>query len=344
MHHSTDFLHVFSNPAFPARLSTHAIIGLMVLLACTASLSTAQQPLGVTLPTGPTAVITQGGPPNFADTYVTSFVATENRTVLAWQAQAEPGLLVTGACGIVAGIQLKVLRAVPNSSLLQVISAGAVHNTLSILQTRFGGAACPEFNGGSEQAVLDFTESGLNFSPGDIVGVTIMSDPNSGGYFYPLVSVPGDTHLVQRNVEVGNSIDLSDIFTGTMPNLTPAISISLGIEVAIDIKPGSYPNSINLSSAGVIPVAILSSESFDAASIDPDTLRLSGASVGIAGKSGKLLCHLEDVNGDSRNDMVCQFETAQLMLQTGDTMGVITGTTLSGVGIHGQDTVRIVPD
>jgi hypothetical protein len=344
MHHSTDFLHVFSKPAFPAMFSTRAIIGLLVLLACTSPMSMAQQQLGVTLPAGSSVIITQGGPPNFADTYVTPFVAAENRTVLAWQAQAEPGHLVTGACGIVVGIQLKVLRAVPNSSLLQVVSAGAVHSPLSILQTRFGGAICPEFNGGSEQAVLDFTESGVNFSPGDIVGVTIMSNPNSGGYFYPLVSVPSDTHLVLRNVEVGNSIDLTDIYTATTPQLAPAISITLGIEVAIDIKPGSYPNSINLSSAGVIPVAILSSESFDAASIDPESLRLSGASVGIAGKSGNLLCHLEDVNSDSRNDLVCQFETAQLTLQTGDTMAEVTGKTLSGVAFRGQDSVRIVPD
>lgn len=342
MQSSTDLLHVCEISTFPSRLRVGGTISLLVLLVCTASLCTGQQ-LGVTLPTGPTAVITQGGPPNFADTYITPFVATENRTVLAWQAQAEPGHLVTGACGILAGIQLKVLRAVPNSSLLQVVSAGAVHNTLSILQTRFGGAACPEFDSG-EQAVLDFTESGLNFSAGEIVGVTIMSDPNSGGYFYPLVSVPTDAHLVQRNVEVGSSIDLTDIYTAAMPQLSPAISITLGIEVAIDIKPGSYPNSINLSSAGVIPVAILSSESFDAASIDPETLRLSGASVGIAGKSGNLLCHMEDVNSDGRNDMVCQFETAQLMLQTGDTMGVVTGTTLSGVAFRGQDSVRIVPD
>ena len=40
-------------------------------------------------------------------------------------------------------------------------------------------------------------------------------------------------------------------------------------KVTIDIKPGSDPNSINLGSAGVIPVAILSSEAFDATTVDP---------------------------------------------------------------------------
>ena len=33
--------------------------------------------------------------------------------------------------------------------------------------------------------------------------------------------------------------------------------------VGIDIKPGSFPNSINLKGKGVIPVAILSTTTFD---------------------------------------------------------------------------------
>ena len=37
--------------------------------------------------------------------------------------------------------------------------------------------------------------------------------------------------------------------------------------VAIDIKPGSFPNSINIKSKGVIPVAVLSTTDFDASSV-----------------------------------------------------------------------------
>jgi hypothetical protein len=45
--------------------------------------------------------------------------------------------------------------------------------------------------------------------------------------------------------------------------------IETWLDVTIDIKPGSYPNSINLGSAGVVPVAIFSNESFDATTINP---------------------------------------------------------------------------
>jgi hypothetical protein len=59
------------------------------------------------------------------------------------------------------------------------------------------------------------------------------------------------------------------------------------IEVSIDIKPGSLPNanSINLASAGSVPVAILSSPSFDARTINPDSVSLAGAHVKLVGKS-----------------------------------------------------------
>ncbi len=76
------------------------------------------------------------------------------------------------------------------------------------------------------------------------------------------------------------------------------------IQVTIDIKPGSDPNSINLSSAGVVPVAILSTADFDATTVDPDSLFLSGANVKMAGKIGNFLSHNEDVNGDGLLDRV----------------------------------------
>ena len=42
----------------------------------------------------------------------------------------------------------------------------------------------------------------------------------------------------------------------------------------LDIKPGSYPNPINPSSRGVVPVAILGSEGFDVRTIDAATIEL----------------------------------------------------------------------
>ena len=117
----------------------------------------------------------------------------------------------------------------------------------------------------------------------------------------------------------------------------------LGYEdVAIDIKPGSDPNSINLGSEGVVPVAMLGSARFDPAIVDPATVRLAGAGVRMAGKSGKLLCHAEDVNGDGFGDVVCQVETAQLVIDPDATEAVLSARTLSGLMLRGRDFVNIV--
>jgi len=116
------------------------------------------------------------------------------------------------------------------------------------------------------------------------------------------------------------------------------------IQIDIDIKPGSYPNSINLGSHGLVPVGILSSSEFDATTVDPETVELAGAGVGVRGKSNKYMAHEEDVNADGLVDLVLQVATENLdpgAFQDG--FGVLTGSTYDGQSIQGVDEVTIVP-
>lgn len=115
-------------------------------------------------------------------------------------------------------------------------------------------------------------------------------------------------------------------------------------EVAIDIKPGSYPNAINLGSHGVVPVAILSSACFDATEVDAGTVNLGGAGVAVRGRGNRLLAHEEDVDGDGLLDLVVQVETENLdpgQLQDG--FAILTGSTVGGDGFVGRDEITIVP-
>lgn len=115
--------------------------------------------------------------------------------------------------------------------------------------------------------------------------------------------------------------------------------------LTIDVKPGSDDNSINLSSSGVIPVAILSVNGLDApAMIDPNTIELNGAKVKMVGKSSKSLCHSEDVNDDSRPDLVCQVLTEGLQIEEGVSEALLTANTFNNSTVEGVDIVRIVPD
>ena len=113
-------------------------------------------------------------------------------------------------------------------------------------------------------------------------------------------------------------------------------------EVAIDIKPGSDPNSVNPKSKGKIPLAVLSALDFDAPNeIDRDSLTF-----GPTGDEESLaFCSpsAEDVNGDGYDDLVCHFYTQQAAFECGDADGILRGQTVDEKSIEGCDTVRIVP-
>jgi len=113
--------------------------------------------------------------------------------------------------------------------------------------------------------------------------------------------------------------------------------------ITIDIKPGSDPNSINLRSKGVVPVALLSTAEFDAT-----TILESGGDVYFAGAIAIRL-NIEDVDGDGIDDVICHFRTQELDLDENSTDGdveigsydlIVGDIVLSYIG---NDTVNIVP-
>jgi hypothetical protein len=113
---------------------------------------------------------------------------------------------------------------------------------------------------------------------------------------------------------------------------TPA---ALTVTVAIDIKPGEDPNSINLKGKGVVPVAILTTPEFDAAAVDPATVYFAGAQ--------PMKWTMEDVDGDADFDLLIHVQTQSLDLSAAGTEAALTGSTYDGQSIEGTDGVRLVP-
>jgi hypothetical protein len=107
-------------------------------------------------------------------------------------------------------------------------------------------------------------------------------------------------------------------------------------EVSIDIKPGSFPNSINSKSNGKIPVAILTADTFDAATVEPTTVLFGHT----GNENAPMHSALEDVDGDGDIDMILHFNSQQAGIQCGDTTAVLTGVTFSGQAIRGSDSVK----
>lgn len=133
------------------------------------------------------------------------------------------------------------------------------------------------------------------------------------------------------------AISLGEIL-GTIAAAGAPVSCLPAVTVVIDIKPGSYPNSVNPRNRGVVPVAILSSADLDALEVDPTSVRFGSGGAAPAHGVG----HIEDVNDDGIPDRVFHFPTRAIGLECDTTQVTLTGETFDGQPIEGVDSVRIV--
>jgi hypothetical protein len=141
---------------------------------------------------------------------------------------------------------------------------------------------------------------------------------------------PGTTLPIENAVLTAYNAWGAELFSGRVSCVDGAyVSLATesgGLDVQIDIKPGSHPNVINPRSNGVVPVAILSDEAFDATQVLPETVYFAGAGVAMHGKEkGKYMAHAEDVDDDGDDDMVFHFRTNELKLEDGATTATLTG-------------------
>jgi hypothetical protein len=114
------------------------------------------------------------------------------------------------------------------------------------------------------------------------------------------------------------------------------------LEVDIDIRPNNPHNIINFNSHGLVPVAIFSTHTFDARTVDPETVTLAGAPA-VPEHHGWPLVIVRDVNHDGLRDIVLRFRISDLQLLPTDTEAVLEGETFAGVAIRGVDSVTIIP-
>ena len=207
----------------------------------------------------------------------------------------------------------------------------------------------PNSNYYFQQALAD--DTGQNSPPPDGVGSYWVSidTPQAGdykiqvispareAYSFGLYAYDHDANLTLNSFAGQSTLDAPPSYTFSYTPIPGEITITY--QVLIDIKPGEDINPINSKSKGVIPVAVLSTDTFDATTIDPLSVKFGPSGAGEAHKRG----HIEDKNADGKPDLVLHFATGHSGISRDTAEACLIGKTTDGLDIKGCDSVRIVP-
>lgn len=177
-----------------------------------------------------------------------------------------------------------------------------------------------------------FHDYRLEVTPG--VGYSLFVDGTLLGSGLPrFFPQPDPDNLGANELVFGDSTRCQGALAGVM-----SYTFIQQLPVTVDIKPGSFPNSINPRSNGVIAVAILTTAIFDATTVDPMSVRFGPNRAVEAHGRG----HIEDVDGDGDLDLVLHFITQEAGIACGATSASLTGNTFSGRAITGTDSINTV--
>ena len=192
-------------------------------------------------------------------------------------------------------------------------------------------------------------EQGLDGNPIDRVYSPVLK---TGNYIIEVIpsagSLPTDTYDLEfvgngQTTILADNVPISEIPSeGYGVAVGETGTINTFIPVSIDVKPGSYPNSINLGSGGNVPVAIFGTPTFDVNLIDSATVTLANAPVKLKG-NGQPMISYQDVNEDSIIDIVIHVITEDLELMGTDVQVELNGFLLDGRNIKGFESIRVVP-
>ncbi|MHC4159973.1 MAG: hypothetical protein ACYSSO_12935 [Planctomycetota bacterium] len=132
-------------------------------------------------------------------------------------------------------------------------------------------------------------------------------------------------------------------------------SVVVPVKIAVDIKPGSCPNPVNVESNGVLPVAILGSEGLDVNTIDIASVRLVGVPP-LRSSYEDVTAPVLDANDcncitdgpDGYLDLTLKFKTPQIVEGLGEVNDsdiltlVLTGVLSDETPIEGADCILVI--
>jgi len=198
-------------------------------------------------------------------------------------------------------------------------------------------------DGGKQVVTLDpatgaTTNVSANIAPslGMASGVTGLDA--AGDRFFFVATPNSETDSRIYTVDTASGALLSNpTITGSATQFMQGLAFApaappppVAITVVIDVM-----STINVKSKGVIPVAILTTPTFDATTVDPLSVRFGPGNASEAHATG----HISDVDGDGDLDLMLHFRTQDAAIPCGATSASLTGQTYSAQAIQGSDTI-----
>jgi len=201
----------------------------------------------------------------------------------------------------------------------------------------------------TDATILDVTQTPAlptpTYTPTDTPSDTPTDTPTHTPTDTPVITdTPTDTPTDTSTPTPADTATATNTETDT-PTQTPTSTPLSYIPVTIDILPNVSPNVISLCSPVPVEVCIFSGPSFNAATIDPETVKLAGAPIlsHLQRKRTVVEYDLIDVNLDGRRDFVFWVNASDLLLTPEDTSANATGLLRNRRPFQGTDSVVILP-
>ncbi len=174
-----------------------------------------------------------------------------------------------------------------------------------------------------------------------VVKVTDRATPGSTIYNYAVIEADG----------IPPTTVIDDEGSGD-PGDEPGTPIGESILVSVDVKPGSFPSSVNLKNKGLTPVAIHTTDDFDAADVDAASVKLEDCVTPVRWNLSDcdevpnplygILPDEPEMMGDGDTDLVLFFDTGDLTYLGDVTEVTLTGLTAAGVPVVGTSDISFV--